>query len=149
MSESGVEVINPLEGIEGQEGPQCFGQWDAAYIECTEQCALSSQCKRMTEQAPKAAPPTKPLEEVEKLPEISPYEFLLQSLKGRYNVKESTGKKNFKILICNKEGYGDVAQIGITEAGRYCIKTEKVKLQIDEIDSVRQAAEIFKAFLII
>lgn len=147
---SNVEVLDPLE--EGKAKAKCFGQFDAAYTECTSECALSPQCKQFTEKAPKAAPPAPPLEETESFPEITAHEFLIQSLKGRYEVQEKKIEKSDKPslinYLCYKDGAG-VAQIGLLDDGRYLFKTEKATLELEELESVKQASEIFKAILIV
>jgi hypothetical protein len=144
---SNVEVLDPLEEEKNKAKAKCFGQFDAAYTECTQDCALSPQCKKFTEQAPKAAPPAPPLEETESLPDITPHDFLIQSLKGRYEVEEKK-KGGLTNYLCYKDGAG-VAQVGSLDDGRYLFRTQKATLELKELESVKQASEIFKAILIV
>jgi hypothetical protein len=101
----------------------------------------------MTEQAPKPAPPAPEIAETYELPDMTPHEFLIESLNARYDVDQRENKQNGLLVIsCRKDGES-IAQIGVTQEGRYLIKTEDATLQINFLESVRQVSELFKALL--
>jgi hypothetical protein len=72
---------------------------------------------------------------------------LIESLNARYDVDQRENKQNGLLVIsCRKDGES-IAQIGVTQEGRYLIKTEDATLQINFLESVRQVSELFKALL--
>lgn len=145
MSE--VEVVDPVaEGVDKEEKwPPCFGEYDAVYEDCSKICLMRVQCKRHTQQAPKAAPPAPELDPIDELPEMSPHDFLVESLNAKFDVNESV-KGNLTVISCRKDGV-PVAQIGYTKEGRYLFNTKQAKLELNELESTRQVLNLVNALL--
>jgi hypothetical protein len=146
MSEEGV--IDPVETTTTKEKwPPCFGEYHPQETDCTDICLINNQCKVYTQKTP--SPPTSvpELDAVAQLPDMSPHDFLVESLKGRYEIAERDNG-NIKEIFCRKDG-NPVAQVVLTKSGRYLFRTQKSKLQLEELESVKQASEIVKALLTI
>ena len=141
-----ARVVDPLASVDTVM-VECFGEWDIGFRECTVVCEVRVMCEKQTKAAPTLAPSAPALEGVEELPEMDPKEFLIEMLKGRYDLETSTTDGVMSIR-CRKDGRGRVS-IKITEAGRYYFQTQGVKCQLEKLESVRQASYIFKAILVV
>ncbi len=141
-----VEVVDPAEN---EMWPACFGTYDEAFIECTKKCELRDRCKAHKNQVPPKATPIEEEAAIEEFPEMEPKEYLVESLKGRYKV--SVKKEGaLEIYNCMKDGKPAV-QVRVTASGRYLMRCPAlgVVLQLDKLESVRQASQLFKALLVV
>lgn len=143
MSEA--EVVDPAAGID-KEAAACFGEWEDV-PDCTGKCEISDRCKKQTKMAPKPAGPPQALEPIHELPEMDPKDYLIQSMKGKYDTEEVMNGAT-EVIRCRRDGKL-LAKVQIKETGRYhyLISTKKGKLQLSKLESVKQAHEIFKALL--
>jgi hypothetical protein len=126
---------------------ECYGEWDQKFKECTEDCTLGEQCRRATLAAQKPKPPAPALEAETELPEMDPVEFLLESIKGRYDI-EAVKKAKATIYRVRKDT-DRVARVTVVDNGMVQIETRSAKLQLKALESVKQASEIFKALLVV
>ena len=142
-----VEVVDTLRG-EDVEVAECFGEWDKEYKDCTERCEIREMCKKQTMIAPPPVTEAPPLEAKEELPEMSPHEFLVESLNGRYEISTKMDG-TATVINCKKDGKAAV-QVRMGETGRYLFKNSKGdKIQLNKLESVRQASDLFKALLMV
>jgi hypothetical protein len=145
MSET--EVVDPAENL--KSWPECFGTWDENFQECTAICELRERCKTHKDKAPTPPPPEPAEDVVEELPDMDPKDYLIECLKGRYDL-ETKKNKSVTILNCRKNGK-PVIQIRVTATNRYLMRvpSKGIMLQMDVLETVRQASELFKALLVV
>lgn len=147
MSEA--EVLDPAGDNIEREAAACFGTYDENYRECTSQCEIRAQCKAKTEEAEK--PMTEPPPELSKddgLNGADPVEMLMTAMKGRYDVK-TTKDGDVTVHTCYHDDGDAAARVRVTKDGRYLIRTAKAVLQLDELETGRQAVELFSAIMVV
>jgi hypothetical protein len=145
MSEA--EVVDPIaDGVDKEEKwPPCFGEWDSNYEDCTKICMMRVQCERHTKMAPTPAPVPPPVEQVENLPEMSPHEFLIESLNGKFDQVDEYKEGRKAKYNCYKNG-APVVQIQCLDDGRYFFRGAKAKLELNELESTKQVLGIISIF---
>jgi len=139
-----VELQDAMD-IEKEPGA-CFGTWDPKFDECTSRCRVSEKCRVNTQNAGKPAPAAPVTEEAMELPEMDPYDYLVECLKGRFDVQ--SGEKN-GVRRCRFRKDGKVVgHVTVLASGKSQFVTTNSKLQLDEgMDSTKQAGQIAQAIL--
>ena len=146
MSE--MEIVDPAADAIETEAGSCFGSWDRTDSDCMDRCEVMDQCRKQTLAAPKPLVEPRPeLASEEEFPPMEPLECLLRCIRGRYElISEKEG--TVSVYSCLREGR-PVARIRVTEEGRFLFRTEKALLQLEELESARQAQRIFDSILVI
>lgn len=148
---SDLEVIDMV-GLVDKPGA-CFGQYDKSFNECANECQIRQKCKEKTKQAPK---PVTPVEEaadglgdgVEEFAEMNPRDFLVESLKGRYEVMVKDTPKGY--MVAGRRNGKMAVKVMIIPSGKVLIEVVEngAKLQLPALESPRQVLGIVKALLI-
>lgn len=147
---SDVEVVDSVDPV--VDAGVCFGEYDESYKECLKQCQLRTKCKEQTKLAPKPVQSVEDagaglVEEVEQFQDMDPFDFLVKTLEGKYDVSR---KMDGAVTVVNcKKGGKAFAQIRRTEAGRYLIRipAQGDLAQIGAIGTVQKALAVYKAIL--
>jgi hypothetical protein len=146
-----TEVLDPADDSIEREAAACFGTWGEDYKECTTVCEVRTQCKAQTQAAPK--PQSEPALELSKdeddgLAGADPGEMLMTAMKGRYDVEEEDDG-GVAVHRCRHEDGTLAVLIRVTVSGRYLIRTNKAVLQLEELESARQAVELVRAIMVV
>lgn len=132
--------------IEGRPG-SCQGSYDPNDKLCGI-CAIRSNCEKLTKQLAKPAQPE--IKDTDSGDSMTPLEFFISSLKGRYDVSESE-VKGIRLFKISKDG-DDKGAMALARSGKIQIKfkSERVSLSMvlsDGFDSVRHANETFTSLI--
>jgi len=126
----------------------CFGTFDDKFDDCTIKCMLAERCRKDTLSASRPAEPSVSVDDsVPEFREMEPIDYLLECLKGRFDVDE-VNRKDVRAFRFRK---GKIVRgmVTILPSGRIQFKTSDARLQIDSgLKSCKQASEIFKAILL-
>lgn len=148
MSEA--EVLDPPGDNIEKEAAACFGTWDEDYKECTSVCEVRAQCKAQTQAA--AKPASEPAPELDKdedgLAGADPVEMLMSAMNGRYEVK-TTKEGSVTVHTCYHKDGTAAARVRVTDEGRYLVRTAKAVLQLEALETGRQAVELFSAIMVV
>lgn len=141
-----TEIIDSTQEL--KDLAPCFGSWDENFKECTERCELRERCKSHLEMAAKPAPPRPPKEEVEEIPELEPRDYLVECLKGRYEVLVKDTEKGF--MIAGRKNGRMVVKVIIIPSGKVLVDviSTGAKLQLPELESCRQVLNISNALFV-
>jgi hypothetical protein len=72
----------------------------------------------------------------------------MTALKGRYDVE--TSKEGSVTVHKARHKDGDLAVlVRVTASGRYLVRTSKAVLQLEELETGRQAVELFAAIMVV
>jgi len=131
------------------EYAKCFGNWEIADSECI-RCSISEGCEKKTKNKSVEIAEINELEDISECetPEkISPLEYLLQRLAGKFE-KDEEEKGKAKIYKFRLSGKLKIAVI-VGESGKIKVmsfqkKTEKI---LDGLNSVDDAEDILKEML--
>jgi len=133
----------------GEDMGSCYGTWDPKFEECVSQCKIAAKCRKSTQESakPKAIEPERvPVEEEIAMEDMDPVEFLIQSIKGRYEVDvvEKNGMRAMRI----RDGKKNIGTVKILPSGRTQVVTDNAKLQLQlGLQGCRQAAQVFQAII--
>ena len=133
----------------GEEMGSCYGTWDPKFEECVSECRIAAKCRKSTLESAKPKPVETervPVDEETKMEDMDPVEFLLQSIKGRYEVDavEKNGMRAFRI----RDGKKRIGTVKILASGRTQVSTDNAKLQLElGLQDCRQASQVFQAII--
>lgn len=133
---------------EEKGSPVCFGTYDPDDKACTRQCKLGTRCKAY---AQKKGKPTAPIKEkltplTPESPDMSPSEWLMSLMKGKFKVVTSQEDGVTKHKLYSQD---DKLQAVVKAAsdGGYYMEGRKAKIQVTGLESVEHAGRIWQAFL--
>ena len=133
----------------GEEMGSCYGTWDPKFEECVSKCKISAKCRKSTLESAKPKPVETervPVDNEQEAQEMDPVEFLLQSIKGRYEVDDvqKNGMRAFRV----RDGKKIIGTVKILASGRTQVSTDNAKLQLElGLQDCRQASQVFQAII--
>ena len=143
------EVVDPVAEAAELEAGKCFGEWDGDDVACLKKCDLRVQCETKTKMAGKVkADPPPALDQDDGLMEADPGETLMGTLRARYDIETSKAGAVTESRCSCKDGTFAVL-MRAHDDGSYYFRTNEAELQLERLESARQAISIFQAILVV
>ena len=141
----GTEIRSVFEGL---TPAKCWSHYDEKYKACAEECKVSQFCipatkRRIASVVPTTPPPPQP-EKVEPTPEPQPFDYLLDSLRGKYDVTEKLDLSNdkFDVYDVRKDGQMFVrAMMSKDGSNRVCFRSRSSS-PVFVVDSIETAETV-------
>jgi len=144
MSETEVHTL-----FEGIQPASCYSWYDETFKACKSECKVSQFCKPATARrikgvVPNPTPPPPPPPLPEPVPEPAPLDYLLDSLRGKYDVTEKLDLSNdkFDVYDVKKDGQMFVrAMMSKDGSNRVCFRSRSSS-PVFVVDSIETAETV-------
>ncbi len=144
---SGMEIQRVADGL---KTGACFGNWELSNAFC-QKCVISQPyCEEATKRRGDVPVPELPVdtpqESIREMPTITPLEYLLESLRGRFEEKVRRSAKALAHFFAKDDGTS-VIVVMVSHSGAIKIQSKKGKRVVKGLESVAQVESILKELL--